>query len=220
VKVLKPPQSGSLAGVTASHNRFGQYERSRRSPVQPTDSARRGEVRQRLAQASAGFSALTNSQQEAWISYAASHPITDKLGQSATLTGHMMFVKINASLLNAGLGQRTLPPTVDTTFTPSSVVLTCSDEPEVSLAFSAIPADMRLLVAASRPQSAGTRFCKTFRQFTVAVANAVEADITAAYADAYGTPVENSVIFFRLTPINAEGVQGSSTITSAQVVAS
>lgn len=218
--VLKPPQSGSIAGVTASHNRFGQYERSRRTPVQPTLSERQSTAKSNFAAASSAFAQLTGSQILAWNAYAEDHPVVNALGQSVKLTGHMMFVSINAQRFNVGADQLSDPPDTSEVFAPTGIVVTADAGPNVSIAFDAVAADSYLLVSASRPVSPAVSFNKTFRQMAVAVAAADEADITAAWLAGYGTVTEGLKIFFKLTPVNSRGVTGIPVIVSAIIAAS
>ena len=110
MKYLGAPQSGSQANTTASHNRAGQYYRNRRSPVQPVGTGRRAFVRSSFGAASAAWAALSGAAQASRIAYANSHPITDSLGQSITLTGHQMYVGVGVSLLNVGQALPTAVP--------------------------------------------------------------------------------------------------------------
>src|SRR6516162_7143681 len=109
MKFLGVPSSGSIAGTVFSHNRAGQYQRNRRAPVQPVGTGRRAFVRANFSAASTAWAALTAANQAAWIAFANSHPITDSLGQSITLTGQQMYVAVGAQLLNCG---QTLPTAV------------------------------------------------------------------------------------------------------------
>ncbi len=110
MKYLGAPQSGSQANTTASHNRAGQYYRNRRSPVQPVGTGRRAFIRSSFGNASTAWAGLSGANQAAWIAYANSHPITDALGQSITLTGHQMFVAVATQLANVGAAAPTIPP--------------------------------------------------------------------------------------------------------------
>ena len=97
--------SGSLGGLTASHNRFGSYFRSRTIPTNP-NSSRQNVVRSQLAALSQYWNAtLTSTQRSQWDVYAAAVPWTNRVGQSVKLTGFNMFCRSNAALLQAGLTQ-------------------------------------------------------------------------------------------------------------------
>src|SRR5206468_836067 len=98
MKILDVPQSGSQAGTTSSRNRYGQYRRSRATPVNVNSTAQQA-ARNRLSAESEAWRGLTDIQREAWNSFADEHPQTDSLGQVVTLTGHQMFVGVNSALL-------------------------------------------------------------------------------------------------------------------------
>src|SRR5439155_109028 len=94
MKILDVPQSGSVAGVTSSRNRFGQYRRTRATPVNP-NSTFQGAVRARLSVNSAAWRALTAAQRAGWNDLAASMTRTDSLGQTYSLTGFQSYCSVN-----------------------------------------------------------------------------------------------------------------------------
>ena len=100
-KILSQPTSGSIAGTTYSHNRAGQYMRSRRKPVQPVGTGRRGVIKAAFGAASTAWSSIAGAVQQQWNSYAAMHPYVDSPRQAIKLTGHQMYVAINTELLTA-----------------------------------------------------------------------------------------------------------------------
>lgn len=223
MKFLDVPQSGSIAATTHSHNRAGQYTRNRRSPVQPVGSGRRAVVRAAFASASAGWSGLTNVQREAWNSFADSHPITDSLGQSVTLTGHQMYVRVTTSCSNVGLTILTTPP----------ASLALPDLSGASMAYSVAAgatfddytgaAGQMIAFAVSRPFSAGRGFNKTFWQppGPNGYDDATGAPFTISntvYNTEFGAPVVGQRVFARLTPYSSAGWNGSPVILSTIAV--
>ncbi len=224
MKFLDVPQSGSIAGTTHSHNRAGQYTRNRRSPVQPIGSGRRALVRAAFSAASAAWSGLTDVVRAAWDGFAASHPITDSLGQSITLTGHQMYVRVYSTSVNVGLAAPTTPP-VDLALPDLSAV---TFVPDVSsgmiINLYTGPTDSWIAIAFSRQMSAGRSFNKTFWQpfGTDGYVDATDAPYTlipGTYAAEFGTPVVGNRIFCRLTPVSSDGWNGTPVITSGIVVA-
>lgn len=91
--------SGSVGGVTASHNRYGQYLRNRTRPVNPNSTAQQ-RSRNAFKRATEAWKTLTNDQRAAWEAYASQTPVLNKLGESVTLTGSAAFVAYNAFVLN------------------------------------------------------------------------------------------------------------------------
>lgn len=219
MKFLGPPQSGSYAGMTSSHNRAGQYLRNRRAPVQPVGTGRRAFVRSAFGAASTAWSALTAAAQASWIAYAAAHPITDSLGQSITLTGHQMYVSVGTSLLNCGSVLPTAVPVSSTVAAPVVTVFTVTHLGVITITLSASGAASDfILVAFSAPQSPGVTFCKTFWQQTHVAGNSVGgATFGTAYVAQFGTIPAGTKVFLKLTPVNQYGVAGTPLETVAVV---
>jgi hypothetical protein len=222
MKYLGPPQSGSQAGTTASHNRAGQYYRNRRSPVQPVGTGRRAFIRSTFGNMSKAWSAISPAQQAAWSAYAESYPRTDSLGQSIKLTGQQMFVACNTSLMNAGLSQLNDPP-VSNAVTPVGIITfsaTNTGTPALNLTLDgAGAATDKITISFARQVSSGVSFVKTFWQADVADAND-DTPITgllALYTAQFGALVSGKKLFLRLAPVNQYGVTGTPTITSVVV---
>lgn len=95
MKILAPPSSGSINGVTHSRNRFGQYTRKRATPVNP-QTPKQAARRDAFSGNSSGWRGLTVPQRILWNSYAAQLPVTDSLGQVNFLTGAQQFVGVNS----------------------------------------------------------------------------------------------------------------------------
>jgi hypothetical protein len=88
--------SGSFGGLTASHNKGGQYLRRRSVPTNP-NTIRQQTVRSVMGGLVQTWSDdLTAAQREAWRVYAQNTPVTDKLGQAMNLSGVNMFVRANS----------------------------------------------------------------------------------------------------------------------------
>lgn len=94
--------SGSIAGLTFSHNRGGQYVRSR---VTPTDPATSLQVTVRSAMTSLSvrwIETLTSTQRADWRVYAANVEMTNRLGDAVFLTGQQHYVRSNIPRVQAG----------------------------------------------------------------------------------------------------------------------
>src|SRR5918996_3927306 len=163
MKILDVPQSGSIAGQTSSRNRFGQYRRSRATPVNP-NSVSQAEARSRLTSQSAAWRTLTDGQRGGWDSLGSSMIRSDSLGQSYGLTGLQAFASINARRALVGDAVLSNAPALATPDAITTATITLS-----SVAFSIaytptpLPAGERLLVFASPQRSAGRNFEGDFR---------------------------------------------------------
>lgn len=211
MKILSDPSSGSIAGTTHSHNRAGQYTRSKRMPVQPVGSGRRGIVKSNFAAASAAWAGIGAPLQLAWNNYANGKPYTDALGQSIALTGHQMFVAINAMLLNCGSPISTSVPLSDTVFAAGFSAFTAVAGASLSVTPTGLGlATDYLLIAISAPQSSGVAFCKTFwQEMKVAGNDVVATSLYALYLAQFGPWIAGQRIFYKLTPVNQYGVAGT-----------
>lgn len=115
MKVLTVPSSGSHDGLTASRNRFGQYIRTRATPVNPNTAfqiASRGS----LADAAVQWRALSDVERLAFQSAASGFTRVDSLGQAQTFNGFMLFVSLNnvAKGIDPAAALITVPPAVAT----------------------------------------------------------------------------------------------------------
>lgn len=87
--------SGSLAGDTFSHNRYGRYVRARTTPVNP-NTAGQVKVRSTLTMLTARWAqTLTAGQRTAWNLYAANVVMTNKLGEAINLSGFNHYLRSN-----------------------------------------------------------------------------------------------------------------------------
>ena len=95
--------SGSVAGLTMSHNRGGYYLRQRVIPTNP------GSVPQAIVRAivasltSAWANALTVQQRTSWDTYAENVPLMGPLGEPRNVGGLAMFVRSNVPRLQSSL---------------------------------------------------------------------------------------------------------------------
>jgi hypothetical protein len=89
--------SGSVGGATFSTNKGGNYVRARVKGTQP-NSAAQVQVRQNMAVVTAAWQELTDVQRQAWRDAAQSATYQNTLGETKTLTGQNLFVKINGNV--------------------------------------------------------------------------------------------------------------------------
>ena len=100
---LAGEMSGSMGGITASHNRGGAYLRRRSIPVNP-NTARQQSVKSSFGGlVQAWTNELTEAQRQAWRAYAAAVPRQDSLGNTITLTGQQWYIAANTPRLQAAI---------------------------------------------------------------------------------------------------------------------
>jgi hypothetical protein len=219
MKILDVPQSGSVGGVTSSRNRFGQYRRTRATPVNPR-SAGQAQSRSRMSVNAALWRTLTGAQRAGWMDLGLSMVRNDALGQSYTLTGFQAFCSINNTLASSSAAGVTAAPALITPPGLLTGVLTATAA-TLSLAYTVTPlgAGVKLQTFASPQRSAGRSFEGDFRQLQVSVAAAVSpADLFAAYSAKFGAPVLGNRIFVSAV-CTVGGFQSGAFVTSAVVTA-
>ena len=129
----------------------------------------------------------------------------------------MLFVAVNVALQNIDQPMVTDPP-ADWTINPLGTINVYAGlAAMIATVPGNIPANTTMLVAAARPVAGGVSFMKTFVQLGYALTGTQGLDITAAYLAQFGAPAVGQRIFFRLTPVNEDGLTGSPVILFAQV---
>lgn len=218
MKILDVPQSGSVAGTTSSRNRFGQYRRTRATPVNPASTAQ-GLVRARMSANAAAWRTLTDAQRAGWASLGAGMSRTDSLGQTYTLDGFQAFCSVNNNKALAGDASVTDAPELVTpsTILTATVTLTAV---AFSIAYTPtpMPAATRLVVYASPQRSAGRAFEADIRYLQItAAAAASPVNALAAYTAKFGVPVTGNRVFLSLVSYSGGFLSGP--LTTSKVVA-
>lgn len=217
MKILDAPSSGSQAGTTRSHNRFGQYARTRAIPVNPR-STQQGAVRARLSANSAAWRSLTGAQRAGWSDLASSMNRSDALGQSYSLTGFLAYVSVNNNNEAAGNASVADAPALVTPPALLTAVITLTSV-AFSIAYTVTPlaAGARLFTYVSPQRSAGRNFENDFRLLAVSAAAAASpANVLAAYTAKWGVPVVTNRIFMSLRVYLGGFLSGP--LTTSQIV--
>lgn len=219
VKILDVPQSGSLAGQTSSHNRFGQYRRSRATPVNP-NSSYQAAVRARMADFATEWRGLTATQRAGWAALGDSMTRTDGLGQTYTLTGLQAYASVNANRASAGYGSISdaialeIPdPLTSISLTLTTAAFTVGYDP------SPIGGSDRLLLYASKQVSAGKSYQSDVRLTAVSSFGvATPYDFKTEYEARHGALVLGNRIFVEVR-IWKSGFVSAAVLKSAVVAA-
>lgn len=203
--------SGSLAGVTYSHNRGGAYTRSRAVPVNP-NTPQQALVRSWFADAQGSWSALTAAQRDAWDSYALATPIANSIGASVNVGGKGMFTRGLVPRLQAGLTQISAGPVVTglpaltgpgiTSITASTGIMIVTFT-NTDLWATAVGG--ALLVYASRPQSPTITGFKGPYRFAGRVLGAVSPPTSPQNITLPFTVTAGQRVFVRFVSVTADG---------------
>lgn len=197
MKILDVPRSGSYQGITSSRNRYGQYVRTRASPVQPRTPAQLNQ-RARMTTNAAAWRGLTDAQRAGWLDLGLNMSRTDALGQSYTLNGFGAFCSVNNNKLDAGDAAITDATAIVTPIDLVTVTLTLTAA-AASAAYTTTPlaAGYRIFAWASPQRSAGVKFNGDYRLLQVSAAAAASPmNLLAAFTAKFGVPVVGNRVFF------------------------
>ena len=221
MKILDVPQTGKLGLTVTYPGRTGLIRRSLVTPKNPRTGAQ-GAIRSNLASQAAAYRRLTDDQQEAWISAAASASTRATLGQSGPLTGLQLFVKINCANLAIGNAAVIVPlrkPQFDPLPITGLQATNANDVVSLKLTVTDSPPEGTMLWAAP-PQNAGTRRPVTLRLLgTLGTETAGKVDITAQYVAEFGHPAADDRVFVACNA-NSNGWEGPRVSFNARVPAS
>lgn len=157
--------SGSIGGLTASHNKGGNYFRARVTPTDP-GTFFQGRVRLAMAQlVNLWNNVLTQLQRDDWAVYAINTPILNPFGEPRTVTGLNMYVRVNVPRLQALQPRADNAPVEFNTgeFTPTSTTFSVGTGPQTTFDNTdawANEDDSILLIYLSRPQNESIVFFK------------------------------------------------------------
>lgn len=157
--------SGSLGGLTASHNAGGLYLRARVVPTNPNTAAQ-NVVRTAVADlVNLWQGTLTQVQRDAWDSYAAAVPLMGPLGSPRTVSGLNMYVRANVPRIQSGEPRVDDGPTILNlgSFTAVSVPIASAASDDLGFIFTntddwANEDDAAMLVYQGRPQNPTINF--------------------------------------------------------------
>jgi hypothetical protein len=206
--------SGSLAGVTYSHNRGGQYMRARAVPVNP-NTLQQQAVRTYMASRSAAWgSVLTQGQRDGWEAYADQVLLTDALGEPRKATGLNHYVRCNVPRMQAAMAGsplQTAPATFDLgSYTNPVLGVIDASDATASIAFTntdpwAIAVGGAMLMHISAGQSPATAYFKGPYRYAGKVLGAVVPP-TSPYACPLPFAVQaGQRVFVKLSFIQVDG---------------
>jgi len=122
--------SGKLGGSVFSRNRYGQYVRPFRMPINPRTNLQET-ARAALSDGSKAWASITEPQRAAWVEYAKTVSLKDALGNTYHPTGQNAFVGAFALQVDMR-GTAPDPVNLDPTYTrvPGSVSITSASAPD------------------------------------------------------------------------------------------
>lgn len=213
--------SGSIGGMTGSHNRGGQYLRARVIPTN-TSSEQQQEVREAIGTLSNNWNnVLTEDQREAWRGYAFNTPSVNAMGDSIKLSGLNMYTRCNVPRIQAAKAVvDDAPLTFDSSPTPTGLLFSVEDGGNFT--FSALGGDPSLvtdfgLIFISRPQNAGINFFAGPYRFAGSFALVVTGEFGEVGGNNPFPAATGQKVFARVCITRADGRLSGSATASAIV---
>lgn len=210
--------SGSVGGITFSHNTGGMYVRGRATPTNPA-TARQTAVRTALGAANQSWDLdLTDTQQNDWNTYGKNTPVTNALGATVHRSGHAMYTRQYVPCVQTGFSPSFDAPIVFNTGSPVVSVTqfgihTVTGVDHIAVTGSIATAetvDAQVILYLGRPQNKGRRFYKSpyqlaaFTPITAGDTGFSFSDLITALSSDY--PFEAGMFVpFRLTVLYADG---------------
>jgi hypothetical protein len=207
--------SGSVGGITFSHNRYGTYIRRRAVPVNPRTPQQEAVRAAMTALVQNWHTTLSQTERDGWENYAQQTPVLSKAGLPIILTGQSMYVRSGvARLALLGVFPSNAAPTVFDlgTFTPPTFSASAATG-VLTVAFTdtdswALEAGGHLLIFSGRAVNLGRNFYNGPWRFTDSVDGATPTAPTSPAAVGtypFGTLVAGSRLKLRATSLRADG---------------
>jgi len=214
--VLLGRASGSVGGITAAHNRGGQYLRQRSTPVNP-NSTQQQAIRSAMSQLAAIWSdVLDDAERASWDLYAANVLLPNRLGVPVNVGGVGMFMRTNVPILTTlgggGAVLKTAPAVFNLgEYTSPSITAISASTDQITLAFEnaddwANEDDAAMLIYASRPQGPAINFFKGPYRFADTIdGDSVTPPTSPATINLPFQAEEGQKVFVRVNVIRADG---------------
>lgn len=217
-KIINIPISGKVGLQVDMPGRYGQVRRAWVIPSNPNTTAQMA-VRARLTTAIAGYEALTQAQQNAWINAAKNMSTRSRLGMSGAMTGLQLYTKLNTTLAMLGEDPIDTPPgtVIFGAIAPQNLVPAYNGgNPTLKLTCPTSPGENTVL-RASAPVTTATR--RTPPMVVIGTCPAPQtgsADITALYTAKFGAPVVGKKVFVS-AQLHVTGYLGPQSVFTAVV---
>lgn len=212
-----------LNGSVFSKNRYGSYVRTKVTPVNPQTTAQQN-ARNVLSTNSQAWRGLTEAQRQGWIDASASFPFTDIFGNTKTLSGSALYVKLNNNLVAAG--QAAIPNAPAPVAIPQLILTSLSAAatiPSLSLVFAdtPVPAGFAVVIQLTGNVTPGKSFVKNLFRFmqNIQAAGASPANLLVAFQNVHGNPVAAQKIFVRAFMVSTTTGQAGIPVQAMAIVA-
>src|SRR5208282_6042700 len=203
MKILDIPQSGKRGLNVSQDGQFGQISRTVAKVTNPRTASQMA-VPNTMSRVAARWRALQETQRVAWMAAAEDAKSNTRLNQNGSLSGFLLFTKINCTLAQFGQAQVDAPPERPQfpSLAPQNLVITnTSGVIALKLTCPGDPAD-NTIVRAAKPISQGRETWNDFRVLGMCPAPAEgSADITSLYTARYGVPPAGKKVYLQVNQV-------------------
>lgn len=204
--IIATDMRGKLGGHVFAKNRGGAYVRTKVTPVNPQTVAQQS-VRAVFTELTQGWRAISQTKIAAWNSAVQNFPRTNVFGNPKTLSGHQLFVGLNAQLGAAGQASITNPPLpvgADAVESLTGAAAETGQTFSVAYLPATVPSGHTAILDATAQVSPGqTNLNNKFRQVsTIAAAGTSPEDFAAAYTAKFGDLIAGQKIGLRMRFVN------------------
>lgn len=200
--------SGSIGGSVFSHNKGGPYIRNRTIPT-ASQSAYAVNAKARLAQISQAWQLEDAATQLAWREWAKTNPISNALGQSRTVPGHVAYIRVNTCLMAVNLQPIVLPPILPAPEPLTSLSVTADIGPgnfEIVYLATPLGATEKLMVWAALVDSPGINYVENLYKLVLPtdLAQASPLAIQTAVEIRFGSASVGQTLFVKVQTVADE----------------
>lgn len=210
-----------LNGSVFSKNRGGNYLRNKVTPVNPQSIAQTAK-RSAFGALSSMFRTLGAAGVAAWNEAAPSFPYVDIFGDTKTLSGLQLFVKLNNNLSQIGVPSISEPPEPTDVGGFSELVVANAAATDMELGVQIVGdfTNKRIVVEATKGSSVGVSYFKNaYRQIGVIAPTGATMvlNVTGIYQSKFGVITPGTKASFRLHLVDVNTGQASPATAAAAV---
>ena len=200
MKILDIPQSGKRGLNVSQNGQFGQISRASGRVANPRTPSQLT-VRDNLSRVAARWRALQETQRAAWMAAAKDAMSNPRLNQNGSLSGFLLFTKINCTLAQFGQEEVDAPPAQPQfpALAPQNLVITnTAGAIALKLTCPTSPGE-NTIIRGSAPVSQGRETCSDFRILGTCPAPVQgSANITSLYTARYGEPPVGKKVYVQV----------------------
>jgi hypothetical protein len=200
MKIYDIPQSGKRGLNVSQDGQFGQISRAAGRVANPRTPAQMA-VRDNLSRVAARWRGLQETQRAAWMAAAKDAMSNPRLNQNGSLSGFLLFTKINCTLAQFGQDQLDAPPAQPQfpALAPQNLVITNTGGTIALKLTCPTSPGTNTIVRGSAAVSQGRETCSDFRILGTCPAPAQgSANITSLYTAHYGEPPVGKKVYIQV----------------------